>query len=702
MDEKEVLAVALCGAASHHGSTRNTEALAQARHGKLYDCEGATARMVTDESVAEFISLTSASDDEAKGYLEMAGGNLQQALGLFFEMGGGSSSPALGPSPSPAAPAAPAANQPVIDADVAAEVAAAAAAAGIDTGPLQDAHMAGEEEVRAPMPAYQDQIINPDLEHRRMQEQMAADSAAMFRRMSFDRGGDPAGAGSGTGEEQEDEQMGEGKAINKLFAPPEYNEGSSYYETIEKAKGEGKWVLVNIQQAEVFASHTLNRDVWSDDTIKDIITGSFLFWQRDDKSAEGDQFCHYHQCGHQLPHICVIDPRTGRRVKVGLDQLKHKLSAVKSRVQTVQAKSAHDAIGAALLKVREQETSAESLPPDSGSPAPNLGLSEGLQEHRTHAESRCLSSFLPGAGLVPSPDKAVHGFASGTSSVAPSLWPESADAAQSAMPAKPSLLAAVVPQSAPSASNSVPSLPLGTPQASILEVPHAAPSGDGQGQGFQQAPGAFAEDPALNGSALSIQQQMLYIKQYQQLLVNGYDGTSATSAPSCPSLASSLPGFQSSTVDAGNALAELNSLEERVREAEDKVKRAAAQSHHYVGFISKFDTLKGYGFVSCSETFKRFGRDIFIDRESYQGARIGDTVVFSVGFNKKGEVRACDVQKLNEVTRLKQELQQKKQAYMTSVSRSGMNVQSALELIQGKSLHLRFVCSTSSLAVAPS
>ena len=44
----------------------------------------------------------------------------------------------------------------------------------------------------------------------------------------------------------------------------------------------------------------------------------------------------------------------------------------------------------------------------------------------------------------------------------------------------------------------------------------------------------------------------------------------------------------------------------------------AARSHHYVGLISKFDTLKGYGFVSCPETFKRFGRDIFIDRESYQ------------------------------------------------------------------------------------
>jgi len=267
------------------------------------------ARMITDEAVAEFISLTSVGDEEAKGYLEMAGGNLQQALSLYFEMGA-SSSPALGPSPPPAASADQPA-QPVVDADVAAEVAAAAAAAGIDTGSMEDAKMA-EAEVRAPLPAYQDQIINPDFEHRRMQEQMAADSAAMFHRMSFDRADPRVGASE---EPDADEQMGEGKAINKLFAPPEYNEAGSYYQTIEKAKAEGKWVLVNIQQAEVFASHTLNRDVWSDDTIKDIILGSFLFWQRDDKSAEGDQFCHYHSCGHQLPHICVIDPRTGRRVK---------------------------------------------------------------------------------------------------------------------------------------------------------------------------------------------------------------------------------------------------------------------------------------------------------------------------------------------------------------------------------------------------
>jgi len=164
-------------------------------------------------------------------------------------------------------------------------------------------------------------MIDPEVERRRMQAAIAADSAAMSRRMAFDRptpdvavpadaarkdGSTPGSAGS---------TSGGGQAINQLFVPPSYNESLPYYQAVEKAKSEGKWLLVNIQQAEVFASLQLNRDVWSDDIIMDVVQGSFLLWQRDDKSTEGEQFCQYHQCGHQLPHICVIDPRTGRKVK---------------------------------------------------------------------------------------------------------------------------------------------------------------------------------------------------------------------------------------------------------------------------------------------------------------------------------------------------------------------------------------------------
>eukprot|EP00927_Polykrikos_kofoidii_P024615 TRINITY_DN22353_c0_g1_i1.p1 TRINITY_DN22353_c0_g1~~TRINITY_DN22353_c0_g1_i1.p1 ORF type:complete len:442 (-),score=101.76 TRINITY_DN22353_c0_g1_i1:96-1421(-) len=273
--------------------------------------------MITDEAVADFIAMTASGPEEARGYLEMAGGDLQQAMNLFLEMSGGASgSPVMRPTPAPTASGPMGGGGPVVDADVAAEVAAAAAAAGIDTeGLMGDATMAdAQEEVRAPMPAFQDQMIDPEVAKRRMQEAMAADAAAMERRMSFDRASDRAGAGSG-GDEAADTEMSGGQAINQLFAPPHYNEQRPYYEMIEKAKVESKWVLVNVQQAEVFASHQLNRDVWSHATIEEIVLGSFIFWQRDDKSTEGVQFCSLHQCGHQLPHICVIDPRTGRRVK---------------------------------------------------------------------------------------------------------------------------------------------------------------------------------------------------------------------------------------------------------------------------------------------------------------------------------------------------------------------------------------------------
>mmetsp|Transcript_40746 Transcript_40746/g.110182 ORF Transcript_40746/g.110182 Transcript_40746/m.110182 type:complete len:451 (-) Transcript_40746:166-1518(-) len=276
--------------------------------------------MIADEAVAEFVSLTNASPDEARGYLEMTGGDLQGAVELFLEMGGsGGGVPApQAAQPAPGSALRPGPGQgPVVDADVAAEVAAAAAAAGIDpasiTGvpdaPMPDA----EADVRAPIAAFQDQIIDTQLESRRMREAINADTAAMSRRMTFDRPADLAGAGSG--DEPGEAAANRGQAINQLFAAPSYVETAPFYATIEKAKGEAKWVLVNIQQAEVFASHTLNRDVWSDDTIRDVVQGSFLFWQRDDKSTEGDQFCQFYQCGHQLPHICVIDPRTGRRVK---------------------------------------------------------------------------------------------------------------------------------------------------------------------------------------------------------------------------------------------------------------------------------------------------------------------------------------------------------------------------------------------------
>ena len=40
-----------------------------------------------------------------------------------------------------------------------------------------------------------------------------------------------------------------------------------------------KWLLVNVQDSNEFASQVLNRDVWSNHNVKDIIRQHFLFWQ---------------------------------------------------------------------------------------------------------------------------------------------------------------------------------------------------------------------------------------------------------------------------------------------------------------------------------------------------------------------------------------------------------------------------------------
>jgi hypothetical protein len=46
-----------------------------------------------------------------------------------------------------------------------------------------------------------------------------------------------------------------------------------------KAADKGLWLLVNMQTADEFASHMLNRDTWSNELIQDMVRESFVIWQ---------------------------------------------------------------------------------------------------------------------------------------------------------------------------------------------------------------------------------------------------------------------------------------------------------------------------------------------------------------------------------------------------------------------------------------
>ena len=84
------------------------------------------------------------------------------------------------------------------------------------------------------------------------------------------------------------------KALTEnLFSMPSYSQSCSFGEALEKGRKEEKFLLVNIQTKEEFASHTLNRDIWNNDLISMMVQENFIFWQRDDKSQEGAQFLTY-------------------------------------------------------------------------------------------------------------------------------------------------------------------------------------------------------------------------------------------------------------------------------------------------------------------------------------------------------------------------------------------------------------------------
>ena len=59
----------------------------------------------------------------------------------------------------------------------------------------------------------------------------------------------------------------------------------------------------------------LNRDTWVHDTIESILRTTYLFWQRGHTSGDGITYMRLHKLSEDdLPHIGIIDPRTGAKL----------------------------------------------------------------------------------------------------------------------------------------------------------------------------------------------------------------------------------------------------------------------------------------------------------------------------------------------------------------------------------------------------
>jgi UBX domain-containing protein 7 len=109
--------------------------------------------------------------------------------------------------------------------------------------------------------------------------------------------------------------------LAELFRPPfEIMNQLDWDDARDKGKEELKWILVNIQDPSIFDCQSLNRDIWKDPGIKEVVKENFIFMQYSKDDPRGSQYIQYYfplrDSDAAYPHIAIVDPRTGEQVKI--------------------------------------------------------------------------------------------------------------------------------------------------------------------------------------------------------------------------------------------------------------------------------------------------------------------------------------------------------------------------------------------------
>ena len=247
--------------------------------------------MDEEGAMASFMSVTGATDTEARFHLEASGWSLDGALGQFFD--GGRPAPPGG------------------------------------MAPLDE-----EEEIRAPDRAKQLRLLDPMSGGGGGGGPAAPAMAGAFAdfRDDDDDDDDDGAAFQYDDDDDDDDQMKKSGSkpmggLAKLFAPPtDLMHTGDFLSARRKGKDERKWLLVVIVEETSFETAEMNRDVWADETVAAVVESQYILWMRPhidpqalvyvdrydrDRAIPGTPTARVHP---KHPHIAVVDPRTGRRL----------------------------------------------------------------------------------------------------------------------------------------------------------------------------------------------------------------------------------------------------------------------------------------------------------------------------------------------------------------------------------------------------
>jgi UBX domain-containing protein 7 len=234
----------------------------------------------TDEEVSHFMAVTGSADPaQAATYLEMSGGDLETAVGLFIEHnhGGGGGLGDVGGTANDADMAAAMAPQDVRAPD------ATRTMRLMDDGDIGHHH----HPALAMMNAMMDEQLAQSAFASAPSGLNARDvvnAAAESKRI--DSEDDEAGNGEDDDDDDDIEVIGnsapQGPArLSDMFAPPDHlmHKAGGFQGARQMAKDSKRWLLVNLQRDSEFACHAMNRDVWRDELVENLVREGFIFWQ---------------------------------------------------------------------------------------------------------------------------------------------------------------------------------------------------------------------------------------------------------------------------------------------------------------------------------------------------------------------------------------------------------------------------------------
>ncbi|KAM4054383.1 thioredoxin-like domain-containing protein [Hirsutella rhossiliensis] len=323
-----------------------------------------------DENISNFVSITGASADVAGGFLQLAGGDFERAVGLYFENPDLVSGVGAGITGGEAA----ASNQPsasqsqhnigrqdesgvihISDDDdddvmqieddddanddtdrvavaqavaLAQEEEDAVMAKRLQEELYQGGQGSGDDGVRAPIARTTETLVAPDAGWGGDDEMGSAFLEQMRRRRHPPPGsGGPFGqriwADGSAAPAPSTENGTHARRLEDLFRPPyELMSRVSWDDARTLGKEDKKWILVNLQDMNDFNCQALNRDIWKDPAVRDLVSENFVFLQYDKDYPDAQEYITFyfshqtHENPDNYPHVSIIDPRTGEQVKV--------------------------------------------------------------------------------------------------------------------------------------------------------------------------------------------------------------------------------------------------------------------------------------------------------------------------------------------------------------------------------------------------